>query len=217
MSLPTVRSLRNLLLASALAITSAGGLAVSASAAQPTNLLDPTSLMSALAPDKQTPTSDAVTIEQAAPKPLLKSSSSRVNTSQTFTVAADKFKTKTVVILDKSVAFTSHVGAYSVYANANATSATYAKPTPDGAQVIFAASNNDELDSFRVGLPVIVASVSWRADGSLFVDQSDGKNIFIRSPWARDAKGTELPTRYEFDGSILVQKVDVTAHTVFPC
>lgn len=216
MPLRSMRSLRNLLIASAIAVTSAGGFAVSASAAEPANLLDPTSLMSTLAPDKQTPTSDEVTIEQPAPKASLKAPNTLASAAQTFTVSADEFKTQTVVTLDRSVALTSQVGSYSVYANADATSATYVKPTPDGAQVIFAASNEDQVDSFRVGLPVSVSSVESQADGSIFVDQSDEKNLFIRAPWARDSKGADLPTRYEFEGNILVQKVEVTAQTEYP-
>jgi hypothetical protein len=147
---------------------------------------------------------------------LLKSADGETSASSTFTVSANAFKAHTVVTLDRSVSFTNQVGEYSVYANANATTATYAKSTPDGAQVIFAAADESELGTFQVGLPIDASSVDTRADGSLFVDQSDGKNLFIRAPWARDANGVDLTTWYVLTGGVLVQKVDVSGQTAYP-
>jgi hypothetical protein len=207
------RSLCNVFIALVLAVTSVGGLAVSASGAEQIDLLDPMTLMSTLAPDKETPTSEEVTLEQSPPSPIARS---RMLEPQRLTISADEFETQTSVTLDGSVSFADQVGDYSVYSNGDATAAVYAKPTPAGAQIIFAAANKSELSSFRVAIPLNMSTVDSRADGSLFVDQTDGAGLFIRAPWARDANGADLPSRYEFDGSVLVQKVDVTARTAYP-
>ncbi|WP_431277796.1 hypothetical protein [Leifsonia poae] len=128
----------------------------------------------------------------------------------------DELHAQTEATLDSSLSFTGQIGDYSVFANADATAASYAKPTPDGAQLIFAAREEDDLASFRVELPLESSSVEVRNDGSILADQLDGAGIYIRAPWARDANGNDLPTGYEFDGGVLVQRVDVTSRTAYP-
>ena len=59
-------------------------------------------------------------------------------------------------------------------------------------------------------------SMVVRSDGSAEVRDRDGqKTSDINRPWARDAKGVSLKTRYEARGTTLVQHVD-TSNATFP-
>ena len=208
------RPIGRIVLVSSLVLATIGGISTAATAAETSDLLQPGALVGALAPDKATPTTDQVTLKQA-PDTWRKSSAAGAS-ARSFTVEAEEFKTTTSVSVDKTMSFIRQDGDYSVYANAGVTAATYAKPTPDGAQIIFAASEAAQLDSFEVTLPIDPSSVDARPDGSIFVDQTNGANVFIRAPWARDAEGKDLPTRYELNGTQLHQIVDVTPQTSFP-
>lgn len=57
-------------------------------------------------------------------------------------------------------------------------------------------------------------------DGSAFVGIEDGGSVTmsaaIAKPWAKDAKGNEIPTHYEIDGNTLTQVIDFTEATTFP-
>lgn len=54
-----------------------------------------------------------------------------------------------------------------------------------------------------------VAQLEGQPDGSVNGLDSDGKVIaVIDAPWARDAAGTVVPTRYEIEGTTLIQVVD---------
>ncbi|MEI5098771.1 hypothetical protein RB200_09015 [Streptomyces sp. PmtG] len=62
-------------------------------------------------------------------------------------------------------------------------------------------------------------------DGSLVIidgtteTRADGEGDIIgafEAPWAKDAKGKEIPTTYEVDGTELVQKIQTDASTAYP-
>lgn len=55
-----------------------------------------------------------------------------------------------------------------------------------------------------------------QADGSVSMVRGDGLVGFIRAPWAKDASGAAVTTRYQVEGSRLVQVLEPTASTVFP-
>lgn len=53
--------------------------------------------------------------------------------------------------------------------------------------------------------------------GDVFVVDAAGNLVGgFRPPWATDAAGAPVPTRYRIEGSTLVQQVDFTATTAFP-
>lgn len=54
-------------------------------------------------------------------------------------------------------------------------------------------------------------------DGSVYLADVHGRPaLYVAAPWAKDANGSAVPTRYEVDGTTLTQVVDFTERTVFP-
>lgn len=61
------------------------------------------------------------------------------------------------------------------------------------------------------------AVVTEREDGSMLFTTADGDWLGgVAAPWATDANGSAVPTRYRVEGSALVQEVDFTSATDFP-
>lgn len=60
-------------------------------------------------------------------------------------------------------------------------------------------------------------SLTLNGDGSVGVTSTDGSfGAQIAAPWAKDANGNAVPTRYEVNGSTLTQIVDFDSATAFP-
>ncbi|MBG9885499.1 hypothetical protein ABE10_02620 [Bacillus toyonensis] len=54
-------------------------------------------------------------------------------------------------------------------------------------------------------------------DGSVIISDANGQAVSgFRAPWAVDAKGEAVPTRFHLEGADLVQTVGFTAETAFP-
>lgn len=70
--------------------------------------------------------------------------------------------------------------------------------------------------SFRLTSPAGVAP-QLQADGSVLLSDSDG-NIHggLDAPWAKDAAGNDVPTRFSLTGHTVTQHIDVSAVTAFP-
>lgn len=61
------------------------------------------------------------------------------------------------------------------------------------------------------------AVVTEGEDGSMLFTTPDGDWLGgVAAPWATDANGSPVPTRYRIEGSALVQEVDFTNTTAFP-
>ena len=55
------------------------------------------------------------------------------------------------------------------------------------------------------------------AGEAFFVVNADGEPVtVINPPWAKDARGAQIPTRYELSGTTLTQVVDLSAVSAFP-
>ncbi|MGO4593862.1 hypothetical protein AB4Z18_08570 [Leifsonia sp. 2TAF2] len=52
--------------------------------------------------------------------------------------------------------------------------------------------------------------------GFVVVDADGDPLANVAPPWAKDAEGNPVPTRYELNGNTLTQVVDFDAHTAFP-
>lgn len=62
--------------------------------------------------------------------------------------------------------------------------------------------------SYDLGLPA-GASATAADDGSITVQAASGEAIgYIAAPWATNANGASVPTRYELQGNTLTQTVD---------
>lgn len=60
-------------------------------------------------------------------------------------------------------------------------------------------------------------SLKLTATGAVVVGDDAGHvTAVIAAPWAKDANGAPVPTRFEVQGSTLIQIVDFTAKTAFP-
>lgn len=70
--------------------------------------------------------------------------------------------------------------------------------------------------TYDLGLPADVV-VTEGGDGSMLFTTPDGDFLGgVAAPWARDANGVEIATRYHLDGTSLVQEVDLTETTAYP-
>lgn len=60
-------------------------------------------------------------------------------------------------------------------------------------------------------------SLHLNPDGSVTAFGGDGALVaFVAAPWARDANGNAVPTRYEVQGASLTQVIDFTEASAFP-
>jgi len=60
-------------------------------------------------------------------------------------------------------------------------------------------------------------SLQLNPDGSVTAVGVDGAlSAFVAAPWAKDAEGNPVPTRYEVRGATLTQVIDFTEATAFP-
>lgn len=92
-------------------------------------------------------------------------------------------------------------------------------PVPGGRAVVAVLSRGVEAVRFDLSLPAR-ASLMLEPDGAVIVatpgaDGGATAQAVIRPPWAKDAIGKALPTRYEIQGSTLIQHVD-TQGAAFP-
>lgn len=53
-------------------------------------------------------------------------------------------------------------------------------------------------------------------DGGVTILNDEATIGAVATPWAKDAHGAMVPTRYHLDGTTLVQAVDFNSHTAFP-
>ncbi|PRH78264.1 hypothetical protein C6N75_15870 [Streptomyces solincola] len=108
-----------------------------------------------------------------------------------------------------------------VYAQAGASTDYAVQPTASGARVLAVIKNARAARDYRFPL-----HLPEGAQAELFEDGTIGITAGSRpdktllgifdKPWARDAHGKDLPTRYELDGDTLVQHIDFTPDTAFP-
>ena len=86
---------------------------------------------------------------------------------------------------------------------------------PDGAQMLTVLSGSDSLAEFALSLPT-----GWVLDDSgagFTIESADGRLTYgaVEAPWAIDAAGRSLPSRYTLAGTILTQHVN-TAGAAYP-
>lgn len=89
---------------------------------------------------------------------------------------------------------------------------------PDGVAVtsVLARDPGPRGISFAIDLPE-GSHLELQPDGSVAVVGGPATRGWrFAPPWARDASGRELATRYEVDGDLLVQHVTVDARTTYP-
>lgn len=82
-------------------------------------------------------------------------------------------------------------------------------PTNDGVQMITTIS--DKSASTRYTYPIEVPSggeVIIVENGAAVLDGKGSPMLVVSSPWAKDAKGADVPTWFETDGSSLTQVID---------
>ncbi len=89
-------------------------------------------------------------------------------------------------------------------------------PFSDGVQMLTTIASSKAPERFAYGIDVPVGgSVMLVEDGSAVVADRDGITVLTTNvPWAVDANGAAVPTRYEVDGTQLVQVVEHTARDV---
>lgn len=110
--------------------------------------------------------------------------------------------------VDGAEPVTRSAGRYLVPASSGATMAV--TPTPNGAQVLVGIESAKAPSSFEFGLSAPEGfSPEVTADGSVDLVNEAGKSAaHISAPWAVDADGRQVPTRFELRSGSLTQVVD---------
>lgn len=92
------------------------------------------------------------------------------------------------------------------------------QPLENGVRLLTALAGAEAGESFSydLGLPAGF-TVTPMPDGLSLLAAADGRYIgTLGAAWATDAAGTPLATRYEWSGSTLMQKVELTPDTSYP-
>ncbi len=91
-----------------------------------------------------------------------------------------------------------------------------ARATNDGAQLLTVLGSKHAPNSieFELDLPND-ATLTQQPDGSIWIN-TDSFGAEIKTPWAIDADGNPINTRYEINGRTLVQVIETNTNTAFP-
>lgn len=90
--------------------------------------------------------------------------------------------------------------------------------TEKGTQSLISITGEEAPQEYRfaMDLPEGV-STSISANGSIAITAASGETLGqVDAPWAYDANGVAVPTKFSLDGSVLVQTVQHTSSTVYP-
>lgn len=97
-------------------------------------------------------------------------------------------------------------------------SAAYVQPLMNGVRLLTALTGpaaGSEFD-YTFDLPDGTTRTQLPDGDTLLADAAHHYIGTLAAPWARDAAGRELPTRYEWSGDTLTQHVDLDAQTAYP-
>lgn len=113
-----------------------------------------------------------------------------------------------------------NLGGSVVYADAASPVDTVVQPTlAGGSRTLQVIKNANAPREYRVPVSLAPgATLRQQPDGSVVIVPAnpDEPIASIRAPWAKDARGNDVPTSYRLEGDTLVQRVDFTAATAFP-
>jgi hypothetical protein len=96
--------------------------------------------------------------------------------------------------------------------------AAYVQPLMNGVRLLTALTGpaaGSEFD-YTFGLPDGATRTELPDGDTLLADAAHHYIGTLAAPWARDAAGRDLPTRYEWTGNTLTQHVDLDAQTAYP-
>ncbi len=98
------------------------------------------------------------------------------------------------------------------------TAAAYVQPLTNGVRLLTALSGPDAGTAFdyTFDLPDGTTRTELPDGDTLLADAAHHYIGTLAAPWARDAAGRDLPTRYEWTGDTLTQHVDLDAQTAYP-
>lgn len=100
----------------------------------------------------------------------------------------------------------------------NAGAVTVQKTEKGGVRQLLTVADRSEGSTFRfpVRLPARL-SMTLLDDGSISVTNRNGRVVgSFATPWAVDANGVSVPTKYTLEGNTIVQKLTYSAGTAFP-
>ncbi|MFF0570986.1 hypothetical protein ACFYT7_25610 [Streptomyces sp. NPDC004041] len=111
-----------------------------------------------------------------------------------------------------------------VYSNAATATDITVQPTTDGGARTLLTLKNDKAPSiqrFELHLPAGTDAVDNGKGGyDLIRPGDDGRPATavgtIDAPWAKDAHGKDVPTRYRLEGDTLIQTIDTHSGTAYP-
>lgn len=83
------------------------------------------------------------------------------------------------------------------------------QPTAEGLRALITIESPNAPERFPFPVGGEVAQLVGQDDGSVLALDADGVLVTsLAPPWARDADGKDVPTRYELEGTTVVQVVD---------
>ena len=106
-----------------------------------------------------------------------------------------------------------------VYANSNGSTTTPLVHTDGSVQILTTIAHADAPTAYEYQVSLAPGStLSAGADGGVAIlDAQGGVTGYVEAPWAYDANGATVPTKYEVVGDKLIQVVSHTAvDTVYP-
>ena len=105
-----------------------------------------------------------------------------------------------------------------VYESSASAVSLAAQATEDGgAQILAVIESADAPSEYRYEMAVPEgAALQLSSNGGAEVLGPDGVIAFVAPPWAVDANGQPVPTRYQIDGTTLVQVIDERNDAAFP-
>jgi hypothetical protein len=109
-------------------------------------------------------------------------------------------------------------GATTVFAGAGADNQLGVQALDGGARAMIRIDGPDAPERYEFRVGGAAEHLDIREDGSVDVLDAEGESIaIIAAPWAVDAAGTPIPTRYKTSGRTLIQEVEHRdGHYVYP-
>lgn len=102
------------------------------------------------------------------------------------------------------------------YDDSSRASSQLIQPLSAGFRVIRILENSQASEDYTYEISIPKGAVLEPVFGSIRVVRGDEIIGSLKTPWALDALGNELPTSYALDGNRVTQHIDVTEDTVFP-
>jgi hypothetical protein len=185
--------------------------------ASESSALDARATLAAVAPGVVTGDADDTVVQLSVPSALTRSAAPLVPSVSVTTTPDDSTPQSVSFKMDGTTTMQSQDSGITTFATDTKDVARYVAENEAGVQVLTAYAKPQASYESRTtfNLPEGTTPVE-RENGDWYLRSGTQTTGVILAPWARDAAGKELATEYRWEGSTLVQSVDVPASATFP-